>query len=167
MIEVVASTVVSFGSGSGSDALVVFELDEEMNDEETSFAPGDDIFLRLHHDSSVSLDKMLATNGQIDNQGTGTRTIETQLLWQTVDDSHDLSYIPSGGLTAEYYGNEATGLKKSGDRQAVITGGTMPALSLISYSATFSLFRLIAPSMELESDESYPIMVVAYMEETT
>lgn len=166
MIEVAASTVVKFGSAAAAGALVVFELDDAMNDGKTSFAPGKDIFLRLHHDSSVRLSKdPLATHGQIDNQGTGYRSIEQQLLWEDSETEHDLSYVPVGLLDASYYGNEASNLAKSGDRTVTIGGGDLPALSLVSYSAEFFLFRLIAPEVELEENGSYPVVVVAYMEE--
>jgi len=165
MIEVAASTVVSFGSAGASGALVVFELDEAMNDGKTSFAPEDEVFLRLHHETSVQLERIAATHGQIDFQGAGYRSIEQQLLWEDAETEHELSYVPNGGLAAIYYGNEASSLKKSGDRMAVISGGVFPALSLVSYSSGFSLFRLITPKIVLAENEIYPISVVAYMEE--
>ncbi len=163
MSEVVASLLVKFGSDAGSDALVILELDGDMNGEKTSFAPGDEIFFRLHHDSSVQLDKIAATHGQITGQGTGPRSIEQYLLFGESDDTHDLSNIPLGSLSELWLGNQATGLRKSGSRTVSITGGVLPALGRITYSASFSLFRLLAPDVDLATDESYQLVIVAYM----
>ncbi len=165
MSDVLASLVVSFGEGANSDALVMLELDPEMNEEKTSFAPGDEIFFRLHHDTSVRLSKKpVATHGHIDEQGAGNRVIEQQLLWTDHEDTHELSYIPFAGLSWGEYGNQVTDMRKSGSRTAIIEGGVMPALTLVQYSADFLLFRLISPLVELAEDESYPITIVAYME---
>jgi hypothetical protein len=164
MIEVAESLVVSFGVGANSDALVVLELDDELNGDVTSFAPGDDIFFRLHHDETVQLGKMLSTDGQVASQGSGTRTIDGQLLFAEIDDSHDLPYLVSSGFEYQFLGREATGLKRSNNRTVTITGGDLPSLAVVSYSASFSFFKLITPDVTLEDDESYPITVVAYME---
>ncbi len=168
-MEIAASTVVSFGSDADSSALVVFELDPVLNvdvdgNEITSFGPGDDVFMRLHHDSSVELARIAATDGHVAGYGSGARDVEQLLSWVDVDAENDLDHIPLSAIAATFYGNEATGLRRIGKTDLVVSGGVFPALSLLQYTAEYQLFRLIAPVVELEDGETYPVEVVAYME---
>lgn len=164
MIEVADSLVVRFGSGADSSALVRLELDDVLNDGKTSFSPGDTINIRLHHDSSVQLGRMLSTDGMMAWQGHGLRQISEQFLFAEPDDVHQLSCVPASSLSTGFYGREATGLLRSSSRDVVISGGDLPSLAAIDYQADFLLYRLLAPEMELSDDESYPIYIVAYME---
>ena len=167
MIEVADSLVVKFGGGADASDLAKLELDDLLNEDKTSFAPGDTIYLRLHHDSSVQLNQLLSTDGMVSSEGSGSRDIEEQLLFAEAEDSHELGYVVEGALAFGYYGRQATGLKRTGQRQVIITGGDLPSLALVQYTASFSLFKLLAPDVELEEDESYPITIVAYMEAVT
>lgn len=163
MIEVAESLIVKFGAGANTDGLVKLELDEKLNEGKTSFAPGDIINIRLQHDASLQLEKMLATDGMILSQGVGSRDLEEQLLFVEASDTHDLGYLVSGGLSVDYFGRQAEGLRRVGNRLVTITGGDLPSLALVKYSAVFSLFKLLAPTVELADDESYPVTIVAYM----
>ena len=162
---------VSFGGGSASNALIKLELDDKMNvdssgEEISSFAPGDNIYFRLHHDTTVQLARMASTDGEVEAQGSGSRTITEELLWVYLDDEHELGYVPNNsGITSSHYGSEPSDIKKSGTKKMVISGGELPALSLVTYSANFSLYRLIAPDVDLAEDESWPVRIVAYMED--
>lgn len=164
MSEVVASLLVKFGEDVSSSALVVLELDEEKNGDKARFAPGDTIHFRLHHDSTVQLGKMAVTHGMVVDQGGEERTLTAQLLWTELGDEHELAYIPVDSLAVGFFGNEATGLKRAGQRKVVISGGNMPAVCKVEYAAAFSLFKLLAPDVELGVDEIYPVVIVAYME---
>lgn len=164
MIEVAESLIVKFGGGADTAALVKLELDGELNEGKTSFAPLDIINFRLHHDTSVQLFKMGATDGQVVSQGSGSRAVREELLFAEADDSHELEYLPAAPVGHGWFGNEADGLKRSGQREIVICGGELPALALVEYDVEFSLFKLLAPDVELAEDESYPITIVAYME---
>ena len=55
-----ATVVVQFGQGANSSALVVVELDGEVNrtadgEEQTQFFPGDRPVWLVHHDASVRI----------------------------------------------------------------------------------------------------------------
>ena len=169
--QVADSLKVSFGSSArAGHGLVKLELDAKMNvdsagKEVSSFAPGDNIYFRLHHDDTVQLARMAATHGDIDAQGTGTRPIEEELLWVEEADEHELSYVPFGGVSGFWFGNEGTGLKKSDTRRVIVTGGVFPALGLVSYVADFLLYRLVAPDVELGPDDTWPVRIVGYMED--
>ena len=168
-MSVAASLVVTFGDGANAGDLVVMEFDKIMNvdaagEEKTQFSPGDEVFFIIHHASTLRVGSVKATSGMIVAQGRVTRAREQQLLWTAIDEEQELSCIPSSGLTAVWYGNVATGLKKSGLRTVTISGGVLPALSLVGYSASFAMYKLITPLVELGADESWPITIVAEME---
>ncbi len=168
-MSVAASLVVTFGDGADSSDLVVMEFDKIMNvdavsEEKTQFAPGDEVFFLIHHASTLRIGSVKATAGMVVSQGRVTRAREQQLLWTAVDEEQELSCIPSSALTAVWYGNEATGFKKSGFRAVTISGGVLPALSLVSYSAVFAMYKIITPFVELAEGESWPITIVAEME---
>lgn len=168
-MSVAASLVVTFGDGVDSNDLVVMEFDKIMNvdaagEEKTQFSPGDEVYFLIHHASILRIGSVKATSGMVVAQGRVTRAREQQLLWTAVEEEQELSCIPSTGLTAVWYGNAATGLKKNGLRTATISGGVLPALSLVSYSAGFSLYKIITPLVDLAEGESWPITIVAEME---
>lgn len=168
-MSVVASLVVSFGDGADSSANVVIEPDAELNkdsegNERTTFYANDVFNFRIHHDPTVRIAEVKATHGMVQKGGEALRSIIQQSLFSILSDSHELSCIPSGGLSAKWYGNVAVGLKKSGARGVIISGGELPALCDVSYSAPFKLYRLHTPAVSLKEGESYPITIVAHME---
>lgn len=167
-MSIVASLIVTFGSGADSSALVKMEFDKVMNvdaagEEKNSFSPGDEIFFLVHHDSTVQVDRIKATSGMVVDQGPVNRDRTQELLFRAITDTHELDYILAGGITAKWYGNEGTGLKKSGNRTVLITGGVMPAQVAVSYSVAMRLYKLVTPAVELAEDESWPITIVAYV----
>lgn len=168
-MSIVASTVVNFGAGADSTDFVLIEFDTELNvdaagEQKNQWSPGDAIWFVLQHAATLRVDRVAATAGQVVNQGKVTRSRLQQLLWQAAGDNHDLEAIPASGLGARWYGNEATGLRKSGSRSAIVSGGIFPAIADVSYLSDVQLYKLLTPSVTLADGETWPITIVAYME---
>lgn len=168
-MSIAASLVVTFGEGANDTDLVAMEFDKTMNidaagEEKSQFSPGDEVFFLIHHAPTLRIGRVMATSGMTVAQGEVSYAREQQLLWVSAEEEQDLSYIAASGVTATWYGNEATGLKKSGIRTVTISGGVLPALSLVRHLAVFKLYKLITPLVELAENESWPITIVAEME---
>ena len=171
MSEVVACFVVDFGEGADTSALVAMEFDDTMNvDDEgkvkSKFRPGDDIFFLIHHELKLRIESVKTTGGMVVSQGSVTRVRSNELLWNDLEEKQ-LSYVPSGGITAEWYWREGSGLKKTDTRNAMISGGELPVEGLIKYDITAKLYRLATPKIELEPNETKKITNVAELEAAT
>lgn len=169
-MSVVASLLIEFGSGADESALVKLEPDAVMNvdaagEEKTQFSPGDEFFFLLHFDpAKLRLGRMSATGGMIVPQGAVTRERSKEMLWDMLDDEHELDYLPASGLTAAWYWREGVGLKRTGQRTVVITGGELPVEGMISHQAGFTLYKLLTPVVELAENEQKKITITVTME---
>ena len=165
MNKIVASLVVSCSAGAESGHAVI-ELDDVLNNDETSFDSGDTIYLRVQHSPEVVLSNVKATHGSVFENGNVSRTEDDELLWLNVD-PQDLSYIPAVLTDALWYGNNGAGLRKEGLKQVRLETVNDPALVKLSYSSVFKSFKLIAPTVNLSAfeDSTYPINIVATFEE--
>lgn len=165
MKQIVSSLVVSCGSGVEGEHIVL-ELDDILNEDKTSFQPGDTIYLRCQYSDDVVLESIKVTNGSVKDNSTVTREeVDTQLWIETTDDN-ELSYIPSSSLGEIWYGNTGDCLKKEGVKQTTITSVVSPALVRIDYSSVFYSYKVLTPDIDLSlyEDETYPITVVANFE---
>lgn len=168
-MSIAASIVITFGEDADDSAICVAELDDSLNvddagDEITDFEPGDLVFFLLHYDSSLlSIGSVRCTHGQIVKQNTVTRSRDQEAYFSDSDDTVDLDYVPKGSISAEWYGNAPTGLKKSSGEMTV-SGGDFPCLGLLTYNISAQGYKLITPSVELDDDEDYTIRVEIIME---
>lgn len=167
---VVASIKVTFGEGAeGASDSVVMEFDDVLNvdsagEEITQWQPGDIIYFRIQHPPTVRLDSVKPTDGQVVGQGAVPRERVDRQLWTDLDDKQELGCIPDGGLTPKWYGNECSGLRKSGDKSVLVSSGVLPAQCDVTYSAGFNLYKLITRFVELGQDETWPVTIVAHFE---
>ena len=169
-MSVAASLVVRFGEGADSTELVAMEFDAAMNldaagEEKREFSPGDPVFFLVHHAPTLRIGQVKASCGMVVAQGAVSREKEQQLLWTAAGEEQELSYVPASAVTPLWYGNVAAGLRKTGLRTMTVSGGLLPALSLVRHAVTFHLYKLLTPPVELGEGEEWPITIVAWMEE--
>lgn len=160
-----ATIVVQFGQGANSSALVVVEMDGELNkdsegNEKTQFIPGDRPVWLVHHDSTVRIGSVACSSGMIQALGQVMRTRTQQLSFPSRE-AVDLPYVPAGGVSARWYGNNGN-LTVSG--RSVRATGTVPAIGLVSVPVRFWQYRLIPPALSLSGEETWPILIVVTME---
>jgi len=166
-MSVAATVVVEFGHGVDSGALVLIELDEVMNldlngEEKTSFNPGDTPYFLVHHDSSVRIGSIKSSAGMVSGGNAVSRARSQQMQFTNIEDSQDLPHIPAGALAWTWWGNDPV-IDQDG-RTLKATGTKIPAIGEVSYSIQASQYNLTPPPMTLTDDETYPILIVIYME---
>lgn len=148
-------------------ALNKFGLTEDDLDM-SSFVPGSDVYIVVQHSAKVRIAWIRATHGDDPREQANGAVREKidEILWTDASDEKALSYIPEGGLDVDWFGNEATGLKRdSTERGVEISALSRPAISKITYEARYRLFKFKAPNVDLDdvplsSDGSYPIQIV-------
>jgi len=166
-MSVEATIVVEFGQGVDSGALVVVELDEEMNldldgEEKTTFFPEDTPYFLVHHDASVRIGAVRSSSGMVSGGGVVSRERSQQMQWPTADDQQDLPHIPASEPTWKWWGNMPV-ISRDG-RAVTASGSSLPAIGEVSYTIETHQYQLFPPAMDLEEEETYPVLVVITME---
>ena len=162
-----ATIVVEFGEGADSTALVVVELDDAVNrDSEgkaiTSFHPGDEPGFVVHYDpAALRIDRVKASSGMIVDNGRASRERKQQVRFTGPGKPITLPHIPASGVSVDWYGNAPT--ISQADRQ-ITAAGSLPAIGEAAYNIACHAYRLVPPPLSLAENESYPILVVIYME---
>ena len=162
-----ATCVISFGSGSGeADPFAVIELDDSRNRDsdgevKTTFSPGETIWFLLHLEPGFSPSRVYDTDGQATMIGEVTQQRADQgVVFGPLDEDieHELSYYPSGGVSAEWHGNSMTISAVNGRTLTVAQADRIARADLI-YSVHFWSLRFDPPPLALAEDESYSIDV--------
>lgn len=161
-MSVQATLVIEFGEGADSGALVVVELDSELNNQQTQFAPGTEVWWWLHHDSSLRLGSVICSAGTTIESGTATRTRTEDLTFTDQERTAQLSCVPSSPPTFSWFGNQGAGVTVNG-RNVSVTGG-LPCTGAAAYPIQVRLFRYIPPPMTLGPDETFRVVIVVTME---
>ena len=135
MSDIRTTIVVNFGDDTSSE-LVVVELDESRNLDSdgntvTQFSPGDEVYFLVHHHHSLRIDSIETTSGDVVYEGTNIHTREQdQTFFPSFDSEVELTYIPSGGVSAVWYGNSSP-LTING---RTVTATNTPCIGKLSYS---------------------------------
>ncbi len=169
-MNVVDTLIVNFGeavaTASGS---IIAEWDDSLNldaggEVKTQFVPGDEIFLLVHHDADVSIVDVKPTAGSLSNLGNIQLQRIQEIGWGNIDDEQQLTYNPTGNLAFAWKGRVGLAPVKNG--KAVTLGSSFPCLALVSYGVDFTRYRLQTPIMTLAKDETFPLRVYIYYQET-
>jgi hypothetical protein len=128
------------------------------------FAPGDPAYFLLHYDPArVYVAAVAATAGTVVVGSMVDRRATDQVLFDAPDEPRELTHIPSGEVSASWYGRAAT-LDRQG-RQ--ITASATPAIADIAYPYQALSAVYHPPPMELSGDDVYPIAIVVSVEAVT
>ena len=159
------------GSGANSGlhmaAIADFARNIETVDgksqEKTSFHPGEQFYFLAQHDAKLRISEVKSSFGAIQALGTVSRSHTDDIQIATAEDTQDLAYTPSAISAFKWYGNRP-GLTII-ERAVSVRTGPLPAVGTISYSSTWSCYRLIPAALNLKDDEEWPVLIVIYMEE--
>lgn len=163
------TTIVTFGgAAAASSGLIVAEIDGAMHldaegNERSSFLPGEEVSFLLHYDpAKVRIVRLRATDdGDIQQIGQVTRTRKEQLTWQHPAHLIDLRYLPSGGLSAAWYGRSSNLYRTGRSVQADLA----PCLGDISYPVAFTQYSHRPAVAEIADGEEYPTDIIVEYEE--
>jgi len=166
-MSVEATIIVEFGVGVDSGALVVVELDEAMNldqngEEKTSFNPGDVPYFLVHHDASVRIGAVRSSSGMVSGGTVVSRERSQQMQWVKADDQQDLPHVPANTPVWQWWGNVPQ-INRDG-RTVTASGTGIPAIGEATYIIEARQYQLTPPPMELADDDTYPVLIVIYME---
>jgi len=165
-MTVSATVVVEFGTGADSSALVVVELDGEVNknsegEEITTFEPGMPAYFLVHYDTSLLyIGSVESSSGGVTGGAVVSRSREQQLSFTQTDEGQDLPHIPSGSITYKWYGNTPS-LTVNGRN---LKANLAPSICDATYNINAKQYCLIPPAMSLVDDEQYPVLIVVTME---
>lgn len=131
--------------------------------EKTSFNPGDIYHFLVQHDPGLKITAVRSSWGSVQSLGAATRKHEGEEIRQAeAEDEIETSYIPSGSVSATWYGNSPA-IANTG-RKINYASGPLPAIGKLSYSASWRGYRLVPEELELAEDEDWPVLIVAYLD---
>lgn len=157
------------GADSGLYAAIIadFSLNRETDNEgrdteKTSFHPGDIFHFLVQHDPGLRITSVRSSWGSVQATGTAGRTHTEDIQLAEPDDAVETSHIPSGGVSASWWGNSpAIG---SNGREVRYRSGPLPAIGRMSYGASWHSYRLIPAALSLAEGEEWPVLIVAYLD---
>lgn len=174
-MEVQATTVVSFNDNNDTtDYIFKIELDETLNldengDVKTSFSPGDVIYLQVNKSSNVDITAVAVTDGSITSTGVGARKGETSNLFSNrevaTDDEFTLDRIPTN-CAVSYTGKQGAveqSVTNIGQYKFVPDITSTPFIAKFNYSYKVNSYKYVAPTLDLEEDETYDVAIVFYI----
>ena len=157
--------VVEFGTGADSSALVVIELDDQVNigadgKTKTSFVPGDEPGFIVHFDpAALRIESVKSSSGMVVDQGNVSRA-RTKSMQFSATDPQTMTHIPAGSVNGTWYGNDPV---ISVDGRQITPTGIIPAIGEIAYTIAARAYKLIPPPLELGQDDTWPVLVVVTM----
>lgn len=174
MREVEKTLVLSFSgaqAGGGSTAAVRAAWDDARNraadgSVRSQFVPGESVYFIAQADAGARITRVAATSGAVVGLGAASRPQSDTLLFTGGEQSPpQLSWVPSSGLIATWYGNQGSGLQVAGRSVTVAAG--YPCRATLAYSAAVTSYRLDTPRVQLAKEASWPIDVVIYYVEVS
>lgn len=139
------------------------EVVDGVEQEKTSFAPGDLYYFLVQYDPTLAIAQITSSSGSVAQYGAVTRQHEQTIELPTADDPVGLSYTPSSSPTVRWYGN-APALSRDG-RDLSWSSGPLPAIGVATYQSVWTSCRLTPPSMTLAEGEDWPVLIVITLRE--
>lgn len=169
-MSVEATVVIDFGEAvDTSSYLAVIELDEESNDEKTSFTMSDQPVIAAHFSNNVRIDAVVSTDGNVQSIGSVTRSKESTNVFASrilgEESTYRLPVVPTTYSTA-YAGRQgAITAEKIVGGIVELSGDVTKTPFLAKYVCNYvtNLYQLIPPDIELVDDETYEIVIVFYL----
>lgn len=131
-----ATLTISFDEGADSSLLATAFLDDELNKDasgetKTSFGLADQPYFLVHLDPALAISRVRCSSGSVSGGGLVTRTAESDIDVADSDETTELEYNPSGGVTGKWYGNQP-GMSVSG--RSITWAEPLPAAGKLKYS---------------------------------
>lgn len=130
----------------------------------TQFLPGESAFFIVQADASLRITRVVPTSGAVVALGAASWQQTDSLLFALADQQQQLSWQPSGGVSATWYGNQGSGMRVSG--LAVTVAAGHPCRGELAYAARVQSYRLDTPRVSLAKGQTWPVDVVVYYTET-
>ena len=151
---------IQFGEGADSSLLAVALLDDELNRDaagevKSSFASGDQPYFLVHLDPALAVGSVRCSSGSARFLGEVTRTEEADIDADAAGDTAELSYLPAGGVSGTWYGNQP-GMTVNG--RTLTWAEPLPATGKLRYSYRAYSYRYSPPA--LRPDQEWRVRIV-------
>lgn len=165
--------IVFAGAGADSSLHTACIPDPDLNrevvdgveQEKTSFQPGDLYHFLVQHDPALSIAGIASSSGTVAQFGQVLRTHDQAIELPTADAVLTLEYTPSAAPVFRWYGNAPT-LSRSG-RDLSWASGPLPAIGVARYQSAWTSCRLTPPNgMTLAEGAEWPVLIVISLEES-
>ena len=138
-----ATLTISFDEGADSSLLAVAMLDDELNKDasgetKTSFGLTDQPWFLVHLDPKLAISRVRCSSGTVSGGNLVTRTHESDIDVADADETTELEYNPSGGVSGEWYGNKP-GMTRSG--RTITWAEPLPAAGKLKYQYQAHSYR--------------------------
>lgn len=155
----------------------IAELDDTLNvddegEEKTSFHSQEEAYVRLHLSSNVEVYDYKVSSGSISSEGSDTRTLTEEVEFDSEDENgpttHTVSVVPNS-TSVSYFGNSGSYETETNEVSGQLTysGDTskVPFVAEFTHSYSVNIYKVTLPEVELEEDDSYPVLVTFYVRE--
>lgn len=174
-----ASIVLEFGAGVDSTALILPELDTDLNPDSVQELPGDldedgkiilrcedtDVYFLLHLDAGLAVEWVRPTNGTVQELGEVTRIREDRVRFGCTEQAWEqqLTYNPAGVPSYHWY-DTGPDVAAPQQRSIIVAGeeaNGLPAIGDASYPVRFRSYRFVPPPvMSIPAGKTeYPIEI--------
>jgi hypothetical protein len=170
-----SSLTISFNTTTGSsDQFIDLELDDDLNDDKSSFLFGDTVYFKVF--TNCSTVDFYLSEGSIINVGSGTDDVTEIITFSeppesaggvASDNTASLSYPAKDGTFSATKIGSGTGCGTitvdSVDSKQVNASLAGPGAYIVTYKSDYLSKKITGPNMpyEWDTDESYPVVVVA------
>lgn len=166
------SIVLDFGEDVDDSAFVIVELDDQVNldyneDIITTFLPGEEVGFIVHFNKrELKIASVDCSSGVVSGGDETSRARSEQVQFLSPKKKVDLSYIPEGDVTFEWYAED------NGNEPLIVTSGremlpqnATPAIGEASFDISCFAYTLTPPKgLTIGEDESYFVLCVIRLE---
>jgi len=171
-----ATVVIDFGADvNPNDYIALIELDDESNEDETTFGNGSSPVISAHFSNNVRIDSVVVTDGSIQNLGPSSRESVSsfQFISRTEGedgkdlDKYKLPVVPTSTVGVSYKGRAGVTTTTPNLLGGMIeyVGDISATPFIAEYTCTYpvTLYQLTPPKMDLSDDKTYEILIVFYV----
>lgn len=174
-MAVETSLVIQFQDEAAADAAssgtVVAELDPEHANNldsdgnlKSTFDVSDQPVFLIHHDDTLSISSVDASTGDVSSIGSNvSRQKDISVQFTSADSTESISYDGATLASVDWYGTGCT-FSIDGTELTPNAGGNFPCIGEAVFNVNFNAqYKLIPPTLSLEEDEEYKILIVVTM----
>lgn len=151
------ATRVTFSSESDTSVIFTFEINEELNNNKSSFLQGEPVYINLFR--VLDVNNVGSTNGNVTLYKTKQKKTIKEVLYFTNSRTVDVNYPvdQSGNIDFIWYGNSLGNI-------SVINNSTIKAnksgygVGIISYTTLYDIYKLTTPK-DIPNNEERGIIV--------
>lgn len=158
-MAVTATIVINFGQGIDIGGAIA-ELAADLNNDKSTFAPGEPCFFRLFGPPDMVVDNIATSAGDVLFEGVETVQRSDVITFADRDNlTANLSVPPSSALAVSWWGSQPVDFAIAGS-QVVVSEDLLPIIGSAEYSAMPRLYQLQPPAMQLAAGDEYPIVIM-------